>query len=284
MLEKEFNKAITNVVNLLVREDLMDANKLVYLKGLKKETIDSENNIKNLAKNAELKLDIRKSKLVELEYTKLILSKYLNENYPYLSEAEKEICIYKSIKKIFKLEKTSNKEMELKEELFEYAKTAKLGLFFQSVNEIICNKKLKDGYGESWDKFLEEVEAYTKESKTNPNRINHLINAQKTLAVSCLEDLSKYSDVSDYIVRVQYVLNTPIQDKDAMEDLVHKCDLKFLDNNNVNRTSGLSKLYTLRDTIAAINSTTNEETKNRYIAEYNYLINAFNKLNRQHNK
>ena len=52
-------------------------------------------------------------------------------------------------------------------------------------------------------------------------------------------------------------------------------------NNNVEKTSGLTKIYTLRDTLAAINSNTrDDENKTKYIAEYNYLINAFNKLPR----
>ena len=200
---------------------------------------------------------------------------YINHKHTYLSDVEKEVCLAKSIKKMYDIKEFSSKGIELKIALFEYAKNIKTGKFYHSIDEALYNYKLADTYGDSWVKFIECLKVDGSESEEN------IYKAQRILAENALEDISKCDDISDYIIRVQYILNAPLQKDKNMDELVHKYDLKFLANNNVEKASGLTKIYTLRDTLAAINSNTrDDENKTKYIAEYNYLINAFNKLPR----
>ena len=273
MFEREFNRAKTKAIGLLLKETDLGEAKIAYLESLSKQSIDSEIDFKNLVKNNILKKGIRLGKLIEIEYAKYILMEYINHKHTYLSDVEKEVCLAKSIKKMYDIKEFSSKGIELKIALFEYAKNIKTGKFYHSIDEALYNYKLADTYGDSWVKFIECLKVDCSESEES------IYKAQRILAENALEDISKCNDISDYIIRVQYILNAPLQKDKKMDELVHKYDLKFLANNNVEKVSGLTKIYTLRDTLAAINSSTrDDENKTKYIAEYNYLINAFNKL------
>ena len=275
MFEREFNRAKTKAIGLLLKETDLGEAKIAYLESLSKQSIDSEIDFKNLVKKNILKKGIRLGKLIEIEYAKYILMEYINHKHTYLSDVEKEVCLAKSIKKMYDIKEFSSKGIELKIALFEYAKNIKTGKFYHSIDEALYNYKLADTYGDSWVKFIECLRVDGSESEEN------IYKAQRILAENALEDISKCDDISDYIIRVQYILNAPLQKDKHMDELVHKYDLKFLANNNVEKASGLTKIYTLRDTLAAINSNTrDDENKTKYIAEYNYLINAFNKLPR----
>lgn len=275
MFEREFNRAKTKAIGLLLKETDLGEAKIAYLESLSKQSIDSEIDFKNLVKKNILKKGIRLGKLIEIEYAKHILKEYINHKHTYLSDVEKEVCLAKSIKKMYDIKEFSSKGIELKIALFEYAKNIKTGKFYHSIDEALYNYKLADTYGDSWVKFIECLRVDGSESEEN------IYKAQRILAENALEDISKCDDISDYIIRVQYILNAPLQKDKNMDELVHKYDLKFLANNNVEKASGLTKIYTLRDTLAAINSNTrDDENKTKYIAEYNYLINAFNKLPR----
>ena len=275
MFEREFNRAKTKAIGLLLKETDLGEAKIAYLESLSKQSIDSEIDFKNLVKKNILKKGIRLGKLIEIEYAKHILMEYINHKHTYLSDVEKEVCLAKSIKKMYDIKEFSSKGIELKIALFEYAKNIKTGKFYHSIDEALYNYKLADTYGDSWVKFIECLKVDGSESEEN------IYKAQRILAENALEDISKCDDISDYIIRVQYILNAPLQKDKNMDELVHKYDLKFLANNNVEKASGLTKIYTLRDTLAAINSNTrDDENKTKYIAEYNYLINAFNKLPR----
>ena len=275
MFEREFNRAKTKAIGLLLKETDLGEAKIAYLESLSKQSIDSEIDFKNLVKKNILKKGIRLGKLIEIEYAKHILMEYINHKHTYLSDVEKEVCLAKSIKKMYDIKEFSSKGIELKIALFEYAKNIKTGKFYHSIDEALYNYKLADTYGDSWVKFIECLRVDGSESEEN------IYKAQRILAENALEDISKCDDISDYIIRVQYILNAPLQKDKNMDELVHKYDLKFLANNNVEKASGLTKIYTLRDTLAAINSNTrDDENKTKYIAEYNYLINAFNKLPR----
>lgn len=275
MFEREFNRAKTKAIGLLLKETDLGEAKIAYLESLSKQSIDSEIDFKNLVKKNILKKGIRLGKLIEIEYAKHILMEYINHKHTYLSDVEKEVCLAKSIKKMYDIKEFSSKGIELKIALFEYAKNIKTGKFYHSIDEALYNYKLADTYGDSWVKFIECLRVDGNESEES------IYKAQRILAENALEDISKCDDISDYIIRVQYILNAPLQKDKSMDELVHKYDLKFLANNNVEKASGLTKIYTLRDTLAAINSNTrDDENKTKYIAEYNYLINAFNKLPR----
>ena len=279
MLEREFNKAKNNVVNLLMKESLLDNVKLSYLKRIKKEDIDPNLSIRELVKKETLKLDVKKSKLIELEYTKILLKKYLDDKHSYLTDIEKKIAINIGLKKIFKIKSMPDKSIELKEAILEYAKHIKTGTFYYTFSDCINNAKLKEAYGEDYDALIETFEMHDKRVKTNPEAIEDLLRGQRIVAENALIDLSQYEDISDYIVRAQYVLETPLQDDDRMAELIHKSDLAFIKAHKVNTNSGLVKLYALRDCISALNDTyKTEEDKYKYIAEYNNLVKAFNKL------
>ena len=273
MFEREFNRAKTNVIGLLLKETDLGEAKLSYLESISKENMDTNIDLKGLVKKNILKKGIRLGKVIEMEYAKHILKDYINHKHSYLSDVEKEVSLAKSIKKMYNIGELENKDIELKIALFEYAKNIKTGRFFHSIDEALYSYKLADAYGESWNKFIECLRADGIQSKES------IYKAQRILAESALKDISNSDDISDYIVRVQYILNAPLQKDEKMDELIHKYDKKFLDNNHVEQVPGLTKIYTLRDTLAAINSNTrDDDNKTRYIAEYNYLINAFNKL------
>ena len=280
MFVREFNKAKNNIINLLIREKEIDNVKHDYIKSIKKEDIDGALSIKTLVKKESIQLDIKKSKLIEFEYTKLLLQKYLTAKYPNLSDIERKLALSMALKNIFKIKSMPDKSLELKEAILEYAKQIKTGLHYFSLTDCL-NSKLKYAFGEDWDDIVEAFQSHDKIIQTNPTAIGDLRRAQKIIVESSLKDLATYDDISDYIVRTQLVSEPPLRDDITISELIHKYDILFLKNNGVNQISGLSKIYTLRDTIAAINDDTkDEENKYKYIAEYNNLVKAFNKLPR----
>ena len=103
MFEREFNRAKTKAIGLLLKETDLGEAKIAYLESLSKQSIDSEIDFKNLVKKNILKKGIRLGKLIEIEYAKHILKEYINHKHTYLSDVEKEVCLAKSIKKMYHL-------------------------------------------------------------------------------------------------------------------------------------------------------------------------------------
>lgn len=264
MFEREFTKAKNNIIKLLLNE--VDESKLIYFKNVSKETIDSSLNIRLLIKDESSNPDIKRYKLAQFYYTKILLQEYLKANHTHLSKVEQQIFVSMALKKIFNMKSSPDKDIAIKRDILEYAKKSKTGLHYFSLSDCL-NSQLQHVFKEDWEKIIEAL-----------NQSNN-IEAQRIIIKSCLLDLAKYTDISDYIVRCNLIANAPVEDQEAIAELIHTCDISFLANNKVNEISGLSKIYELRDILGCITDERKDEVNNeRYITEYHHVVKLFNQL------
>jgi len=281
MLEKEFNKAKNNIINLFNRCRVLDTVKLSEIKNLKKAETDQTIDLKEVIKIDKLKLDMSKTKLVEYEYTKVILANFIKKRYPSMSNVEQKVLVNNALKKVFNLKVDIDQHLKTKEDLIQYAFLIKTSLYGYPLSNYLNGSTLEKEYGEEiWKHFINLLETHEIKIKNNPTAKEDLLKAQNLLACNVLEDLAKSDDVADYIVMTQYILNTPVSDDVAMSKLIYQYDLEFVRNNGIKDSKGLAKIYTLRDTLTAISDTEADESSLKYIAEFNNLVKAFNSLKR----
>ena len=179
MLEKEFNKAKNNIINLFNRCKVLDTVKLSEIKGISKSDIDSMIDVKSVIKIDKLKLDMRKTKLVEYEYTKVMLENLLKNKYPNMSSVERKVLVSKALKNIFNITVDIDKALKVKEDLFYYANLIKTGLHSYPLESYLNGQTLKRLYGkETWGKFISHLENHEKKLKSNPTAREDLCKSQ----------------------------------------------------------------------------------------------------------
>ena len=285
MLEKEFNKAKNNIIILFDRCRILDTVKLSEIKSVTKYDTDETIDLKEVVKIDKLKLDMSKTKLAEYEYTKAILTNFIKRRYPSMSSIEQKVLVNSAIKKIFNLTIDIDKALKTKEDLIKYAYLIKTDLHGFPLASYLNGTTLVKEYGEEvWSNFIKLLEAHENKIQTNPTAKEDLLKSQKLVACNVLEDAVKLDDIADYIVKTQYVLNTPVSDDRAMSKLIYQYDLEFVKNNGVKESAGLAKIYELRDILGTINGLSADEDKIRYIYEFNAQVRKFNNLKRNNNR